>query len=195
MKVLNIRDVFIFENENEKFIYKGLLNDNDIDDYNNYIYKKNSLIFDNISKQIDFDDMVKLNDKNTISFREQNNYKILKITIKENYILLLFSNMEERLFYAYDINLSQSKINIYEIILANGSVLKSSFLYNNSILIRSNFDYIPMINKIINIDSNTIFCLYENGERRIFDITRYKNANIMVNESSYEEIYKYGREV
>ena len=44
MKVLNIRDVFIFENENEKFIYKGLLNDNDIDDYNNYIYKKKMII-------------------------------------------------------------------------------------------------------------------------------------------------------
>lgn len=195
MKVLNINDIYIIEKNNRKYICKELINNNVIIDYDNYKYNEEEIIFDNYIYKINYDNLIRFNEKNIISYRNQYNYKILKMQIKEDYILLVFSNNEERIFCSRDINLEKAILNVNEIILKNGTLLSANFLYNNSLLIRSNYNYIPPITKIINIDYNTIFCLFENGERRIFDTTRYNNAGIEIDKDSFEEIYNFGQQI
>ncbi len=195
MKVLNINDIYIIEKNNCKYICKELINNNVIIDYDNYKYNEEEIIFDNYIYKINYDNLIRFNEKNIISYRNQYNYKILKMQIKEDYILLVFSNNEERIFCSHNIDLKKSILNVNEIILKNGTLLSANFLYNNSILIRPNYNYIPPITKIINIDYNTIFCFFENGERRIFDTTRYNNAGIEIDKNSFEEIYNFGQQI
>lgn len=195
MKIININDIYILENDSGKYVCRDFLNNKEIDDYDCYEFDKKSLIFNNHVYKINYSNLIKFNDKNTILRRNQCKYKILKMQLKEEYILLVFSNNEERIFCSHGINLKDAILNVNEIILENGASLSANFLYNNSILIRTNYEYIPPITKIINIDNNTIFCIFKNGERRIFDTTRYNNAGIKVDDSSFEEIYEFGREV